>query len=130
MNWKNYKELAPKLKDEYDWQFNNTIQLPYQYMFMWVTILMLASLAFLSMVFIIVTNPDFISYRSSIQDIIDSIGHFVFITAVIMILACIEFIVKIIFKEIAYNKWKKKNNIKVISWYSNINFGWGKKWSK
>lgn len=130
MNWKTYEKLSPKLKDEYNWQFNNIIQLPYQFMFMWVTMLVLAAMAFLSISFIIVTNPDFISYRPAIQDIFDSIGHFVFITAVIMMLSAIEFIFKIVFKEIAYSKWKKKNNIKVIGWWNNINLYWGRKWSK
>lgn len=118
MKWETYEKLSTKLKDEYNFRFKEDIELPINSMFSWTIILVLLIMCNFYLFFIIITNPAFVLYKPIIKDIFVSINMFINIMALTLIIVCIEFIIKSIFRLYQYSKWKKENNIKEIFWYN------------
>jgi len=118
MKWKTYKTLTEKQKEEYNYRFKEDIQLPINGIFSGTIILVLLTMCLFYLFFIIITNPAFVLYKTIIKDIFISINMFISIMGLTLIVVCIEFIIKSIFRLYQYSKWKKENNIKEIFWYN------------
>lgn len=118
LNWKTYKTLNQKQKDEYNFRFKNAVQPPFQFLVLWSFLLVLIQMVNMFVTYITITTPEMSKYVSNISFLFSGASTFIFASAILLIGCVIEYLVRLTIQVYQFNKWKKENNIKSIYWYS------------
>jgi hypothetical protein len=117
MNWETYKLLTKEQKEEYNFRFNKDITFNIKGMTMTVMFLFTLFMMFLFISFIIVTSPQMEKFKDMVFQYISLAGQIFFVIGCMMLFYALEFLVQIAWRQYQYSKWKKKNNIKVVTWW-------------
>lgn len=116
MNWETYRQLSPRLKDEYNFRFKDTPGLPnilYPTIVMFFLIILFMFTAYIS-----VQQPELHIEKANITNLINACINIAFVTSWWIVVILVEYLIKIVYYMYAYRKWKKENNIIEIYWWN------------
>jgi hypothetical protein len=118
LNWKTYKTLTVKQKEEYIFRFVNREDFNITSLMYNTTILFLCIIIIVFTSYLITTNSELLQYKHTVGLLIQSSLHIGVIISILIIGYGIEFIVRCVIKIVQFEKWKKKNNIKTVYWWN------------
>jgi len=112
MNWNTYKTLTSELKEEYDWKFKNKGKFESRGILVNATSLMFIIISMLFTFYIIVKDPELISYQGEVIDLLTGVAKVIDIALIIIVVHAIIMFITIIYYNVLQYKWMKTNNIK------------------
>jgi hypothetical protein len=120
LNWKTYKKLSNKQKEEYNFRFKDEIEPPLQFAFLLVLLMVGMVTTKIFLMYLVITEPALSSYQYLTREVFITSSRLVLVVSWMLIGLMGQYVIRVLIRYQQFNKWVKTNNIKIIRWWNEV----------